>query len=474
MMSAQQYLNSLDRGALGNDRSTVNNTAASLGLSLGGLGGNGVSMAGITNEAALGLAASASLLSRNDNNLGIDSASLLSRANNNTNTNNRIDLLNNLLGLYNKPGQDALALAAASQQRESQRRISSSLSALLQPPSLSPAPSSEFAAASQQRESQRRLSSLSALLQQPPGLNRAASAELTNNVQISLLNPLESIQASNDAANSNNKYTGQQGADSQLIADAYQRGKEEVFLSILKNSKKLNPSFDPNTSLDCLPPPLLTPTASADYPQTLHREDALALSPRRIAAACSNAPAPIQDSNYEAMVLQELGTASVERRKQNSAYFDASSLADPDPIALAVCPTRGGGVTEPFPERLHRLLKEVEENSQSDVVSFFAHGRAFAIHNREKFVKHIMPKYFNQSRLSSFQRQLNLYGFTRITNGADAGGYYHELFLQGRPALSIHMRRVGAPSTSNKQIEKTPNFYGMKPVKGGIKGETTA
>jgi hypothetical protein len=38
-----------------------------------------------------------------------------------------------------------------------------------------------------------------------------------------------------------------------------------------------------------------------------------------------------------------------------------------------------------------------------------------------------------------------LYGFVRITSGPDAGGYYHELFLRGRPDLCLHMRRVGVP-----------------------------
>jgi len=44
-----------------------------------------------------------------------------------------------------------------------------------------------------------------------------------------------------------------------------------------------------------------------------------------------------------------------------------------------------GGVIEPFPERLHRLLCEVEAAGRSDVISFVAGGRAFAIHKPDKF-----------------------------------------------------------------------------------------
>lgn len=101
-----------------------------------------------------------------------------------------------------------------------------------------------------------------------------------------------------------------------------------------------------------------------------------------------------------------------------------------------------GGVIEPFPEKLHRLLHEVEAAGRSDVISFIADGRAFAIHKPEKFSKEIVPHYFRQSRLSSFKRQLNLYGFELINSGPAKGGYYHKLFIKQQPELCRRMRRV--------------------------------
>jgi len=184
--------------------------------------------------------------------------------------------------------------------------------------------------------------------------------------------------------------------------------------------------------------------------------------PRQISNTASTGAEVNQDG-----VLKALGSAM---RKKNSMYIDTSSMSDPDPTDLARRRTRGG-VTEPFPDKLHRMLVEVEETGKSDIISFFSHGRAFGVHDPERFVKEIMPTYFKQSRLSSFQRQLNLYGFTRISSGPDVGGYYHELFLRGRPALCIHMRRVGVPQGEDRRklksgIKKTePNFYAMKPVK---------
>jgi hypothetical protein len=63
------------------------------------------------------------------------------------------------------------------------------------------------------------------------------------------------------------------------------------------------------------------------------------------------------------------------------------------------------------------------------------------VHKPKEFVEDVMPTYFRQSKLTSFQRQLNLYGFARITKGPDRGGYYHELFLRHKLFLSETMVR---------------------------------
>jgi HSF-type DNA-binding len=78
-----------------------------------------------------------------------------------------------------------------------------------------------------------------------------------------------------------------------------------------------------------------------------------------------------------------------------------------------------------------------------------------------------MPFYFKQSKLPSFQRQLNLYGFQRLTKGPDKGGYYHELFLRGKIFLAERIRRMrikgnGVRAKSNPEAE--PNFQLMPPV----------
>jgi len=102
---------------------------------------------------------------------------------------------------------------------------------------------------------------------------------------------------------------------------------------------------------------------------------------------------------------------------------------------------------ETFPHKLFRMLVEAEEEGNESIVSFFPHGRAFSIYKPHDFVGEIMPKYFTTTRMSSFQRQLNLYGFRRITEGPEKGSYFHDSFLKGRKNLIPNIKRK---KTTNK------------------------
>ena len=132
-----------------------------------------------------------------------------------------------------------------------------------------------------------------------------------------------------------------------------------------------------------------------------------------------------------------------------------------------------GGVAIPFPLKLHELLDKAEEEKLTHIVSWQPHGRAFVVHQPKKFVSELMHRFFRQTKLTSFQRQLNLYGFSRLTRGPDGGGYYHELFLRGRPYLTQKMVRTkikgtGFKAASNPACE--PDFYAMPVVNAPVVG----
>ena len=125
------------------------------------------------------------------------------------------------------------------------------------------------------------------------------------------------------------------------------------------------------------------------------------------------------------------------------------------------------GMLEPFPEKLHRLLTEVEAAGHSDVISFVQDGKAFSIHKPDKFFLEIVPAYFQQSHLSSFKRQLNLYGFELIARGPSRGAYFHASFEKDRAELCRHIRRRDVKfethPKSSQLNTKAPNFYTSLP-----------
>lgn len=77
-----------------------------------------------------------------------------------------------------------------------------------------------------------------------------------------------------------------------------------------------------------------------------------------------------------------------------------------------------------------------------------------------------MPRFFKQTKLTSFQRQLNLYGFKRLTTGPDNGGYWHPLFLRGQPGLCAELHRMPLKGErGDRDPDGEPNFYAMPPMK---------
>lgn len=78
-----------------------------------------------------------------------------------------------------------------------------------------------------------------------------------------------------------------------------------------------------------------------------------------------------------------------------------------------------------------------------------------------------MPLYFGQTKYQSFQRQLNIYGFLRLTSGPDQGAYYHELFLINRLFLCDNIKRHSIKGTWVKpkaSPHTEPYFYVMPTV----------
>jgi HSF-type DNA-binding len=102
-------------------------------------------------------------------------------------------------------------------------------------------------------------------------------------------------------------------------------------------------------------------------------------------------------------------------------------------------------------------------------------SRCFVVHNKKEFVDKILCLWFRQSKWASFQRQLNMYGFHRLSSGLDKGGYYHELFIQGSPQLARHIQRHKVKGNGPRrpaQPDAEPNFYAMPAAKTPLSADS--
>jgi hypothetical protein len=113
-----------------------------------------------------------------------------------------------------------------------------------------------------------------------------------------------------------------------------------------------------------------------------------------------------------------------------------------------------------FPLKLRAILDDAVELGLEHVVSWQLSGTAFQVHNTGTFINQIMPKYFNQTKYKSFQRQLNLYGFSRITRGPRKGCYHHELFTRNNKAVCKKITRKKA----SEEVQFTGDVVDLAPA----------
>mmetsp|Transcript_15118 Transcript_15118/g.17609 ORF Transcript_15118/g.17609 Transcript_15118/m.17609 type:complete len:296 (-) Transcript_15118:265-1152(-) len=133
--------------------------------------------------------------------------------------------------------------------------------------------------------------------------------------------------------------------------------------------------------------------------------------------------------------------------------------------SLAYPRTGKRGVPQQFPRRLYTMLESESKNQEccnEMLIQWSDSGQAFRIVDIEFFSTLILPKYFRTSKFSSFQRNLNLYGFSKVRRGPDSDMYAHPSFLKGRPDLLSQLKKCRYGG------DKKSKSNGMNPEKESV------
>jgi len=94
--------------------------------------------------------------------------------------------------------------------------------------------------------------------------------------------------------------------------------------------------------------------------------------------------------------------------------------------------------TTPFLVKLWAMLTD-EGNTQA--IAWDATGDLFEVRSPDLMSKKVLPQHFRHNNFSSFQRQLNYFGFKKTGKGEYGCLYQHEKFRRGFPELVLQIRR---------------------------------
>ena len=100
---------------------------------------------------------------------------------------------------------------------------------------------------------------------------------------------------------------------------------------------------------------------------------------------------------------------------------------------------------------LKKTYYMLEDETQSEIVSWSEDGKSFVIKNPTEFSEQVLPKYFKHSNLASFVRQLNMYDFHKHRSSSQQKLFYHPSFQKGRIHLLKNIRRKSSDNSVTKQ-----------------------
>jgi heat shock transcription factor 1 len=109
---------------------------------------------------------------------------------------------------------------------------------------------------------------------------------------------------------------------------------------------------------------------------------------------------------------------------------------------------------------LAKLWALVNDQSCDDLIAWDPSGASFHVFDQARFSREILPRYFKHNNFASFIRQLNMYGFRKIStiehgslkNERDDIEFGHPHFIRGQESLLELIKRRAPDNQQRSNI----------------------
>ncbi|CAH1989225.1 unnamed protein product [Acanthoscelides obtectus] len=140
-------------------------------------------------------------------------------------------------------------------------------------------------------------------------------------------------------------------------------------------------------------------------------------------------------------------------------------------------PFGAGDSTSNIPAFLGKLWKMVNDPNTDQLICWSPAGNSFVIQNQAQFWYELLPLYYKHNNMSSFVRQLNMYGFHKMStveNGTmdsdkDEIQFYHRYFQKDQPELLRNIKRKVTVSKTENNIQNVLRHEDITKVLSDVK-----
>ncbi|CAG8524890.1 10765_t:CDS:2 [Acaulospora morrowiae] len=161
-----------------------------------------------------------------------------------------------------------------------------------------------------------------------------------------------------------------------------------------------------------------------------------------------NTSTNIMPSQSNEMLSYEVFGDNSHMTEGDSLFHEESGKYDLDTVSV-------------FVAKLYQLL---DGDEYKEYLTWNETGDVFVICNMDEFAQNVLPKYFKHCKFTSFVRQLNIYGFYRVSDARKskhvrskhACVFSHSQFRRGRQDLLPNIRRKVAKTPRRKPRPSEP------------------